>query len=280
MAMPSAGPPSEQALIGSTGAGDRKHAPTSVPPEQLITGTREPPTVSNSQRYGSGFHGSPVVTKVRSDARSLVGLPCGISARTSVGDRPSDVTRSCSTVSHSRNGVGQSGAPSRKTTVPPSAPTPTTVHGPMIQPMSVAKSIASPSCTSAWYAASRAIETRKPPCTCTTPFGLPVVPEVYVNRYGVSASTCSAGSSPGYASSSNGASTTCTSTPVSRTTSSIGICLPRRDELCCVITTFASLASSRCLTAGAATPENPGTWNAPRCAIACEATATSVLIGR
>jgi len=60
----------------------------------------------------------------------------------------------------------------------------------------------------------------------------------------------------------------------------MGICLPRRDELCCVITTFASLASSRCLTAGAANPENTGTWIAPRCAIACEATATSVLIGR
>ena len=36
------------------------------------------------------------------------------------------VTRSCSTVRQSRSGVGQSGAPSAKTIVPPSAPTPTT----------------------------------------------------------------------------------------------------------------------------------------------------------
>ena len=113
----------------------------------------------------------------------------------------------------------------------------------MIQPMSVAKWTTSPSCRSAWYAVSRAIDTRKPPCTCTTPFGLPVVPDVYVSRYGVSESTSSAGSSPGYASSSNGASTICTSTPVSRTTSSIAISLPRRDDVSCVITTFASLAS-------------------------------------
>ena len=46
IAMPSAGPPSEQALIGSDGTGERKHAPTSVPPEKLMIGTREPPTSS------------------------------------------------------------------------------------------------------------------------------------------------------------------------------------------------------------------------------------------
>ena len=65
IAMPSAGPPTEHALIGPIGVGERKQAPTSVPPVQLITGTREPPTFSNSHRYGSGFHGSPVVTNVR-----------------------------------------------------------------------------------------------------------------------------------------------------------------------------------------------------------------------
>src|SRR3954451_15570266 len=179
IAIPSAGPPSEHALIGCTGVGERKHAPTSVPPEQLMIGPRDPPTFSNSQRYGSGFHGSPVVTNVRRDERSLVGSPCGMSARTSGGEMPREVTFSCSTVRQIRSAVGQSGAPSAKTIVPPSAPTPTTVHGPMIHPMSVAKWRTSPSCTSAWYATSRAIETRKPPCTCTTPFGLPVVPEVY-----------------------------------------------------------------------------------------------------
>ena len=103
IAIPSAGPPSEHALIGSDGVGERKHAPTSVPPEQLMIGTREPPTFSNSQRYGSGFHGSPVVTNVRSDERSCGGSPCGRSARTSVGERPSEVTRSSSTVRQSRS---------------------------------------------------------------------------------------------------------------------------------------------------------------------------------
>ena len=63
----------------------------------------------------------------------------------------------------------------------------------MIQPMSVAKWTTSPSFTSVWYATSRAIETRKPPWTCSTPFGWPVVPDVYVRRYGCSESTCSAG---------------------------------------------------------------------------------------
>src|SRR6266699_3614922 len=122
IAMPSAGPPSEHDLIGSTGVGERKQAPTSVPPEQLITGTRDPPTVSNSHRYGSGFQGSPVVTKVRKDERSLAGSPWGISARVRVGERPSDVTRSCSTVRQRRSWAGQSGAPSANTMVPPSAP--------------------------------------------------------------------------------------------------------------------------------------------------------------
>ena len=44
-------------------------------------------------------------------------------------------------------------------------------HGPIIQPMS-------PSCTSKQWAMSCAAFTGKPPCTCTAPFGRPVVPEV------------------------------------------------------------------------------------------------------
>ncbi len=67
--------------------------------------------------------------------------------------------------------AGQSGAPSMKTIVAPSAPAPTTVHGPMIQPMSVANRTRSPALKSAWYAASRAIESRNPPCTWSAPFG-------------------------------------------------------------------------------------------------------------
>src|SRR5919108_657570 len=71
IAMPSAGPPSEHGLIGIAGVGERKQAPTSVPPEQLMIGQRPPPTSSNSHRYGSGFQGSPVVTIVRSEERSV-----------------------------------------------------------------------------------------------------------------------------------------------------------------------------------------------------------------
>src|SRR5439155_25493915 len=85
IAIPSAGPPSEHVLIGVAGVGERKHAPTSVPPEQLMIGQRPPPTREKSQRYGSGFHGSPVVTSTRSDDRSATGSPCGISARARVG---------------------------------------------------------------------------------------------------------------------------------------------------------------------------------------------------
>src|SRR5205823_607082 len=155
----------------------RKHAPTSVPPDSFTIGTRPPPTCSKSQRYGSRFQGSPVVQIVFSDDRSVAGSPFGISARTSVGETPSIVTRSDSTSCQRRSG-GKSGAPSAYTTVAPHAPPPTTVHGPMIQPMSVAKWIRSPGLTLVWYATSRAIETRKPPWTCRAPFGLPVVPDV------------------------------------------------------------------------------------------------------
>ena len=48
--IPSDGPPSEQGLIGSTGNGERKAPPTSVPPEKLMIGTRPSPTVSLSHR--------------------------------------------------------------------------------------------------------------------------------------------------------------------------------------------------------------------------------------
>src|SRR5438045_9787860 len=97
IAIPSAGPPSEHVLIGTDGTGERKHAPTSVPPEMLISGTRPLPTVSKSQRYGSGFHGSPVVTIVSSVEWAASGSPCGTSSRPSVGARASEVARQSET---------------------------------------------------------------------------------------------------------------------------------------------------------------------------------------
>jgi hypothetical protein len=36
--------------MGIAGVGERKHAPISVPPEQLMIGQRPPPTRSKSQR--------------------------------------------------------------------------------------------------------------------------------------------------------------------------------------------------------------------------------------
>src|SRR5439155_25331838 len=122
---PSAGKPSATGLIGSVTQVARKQAPTSVPPDSFTIGTRPPPTLSDSQRYGSRFHGSPVVQIAFSDERSAVGSPSGISARTRVGETPSSVTRSDSTSCHRRSG-GKSGAPSAYTTVALHAPPPTT----------------------------------------------------------------------------------------------------------------------------------------------------------
>ena len=60
----------------------------------------------------------------------------------------------------------------------------------------------------------------------------------------------------------------------------MGTSRPRRLDVSVVIATFASDAWSRWATAGAANPEKIGTWIAPMCAHACEATATSGDIGR
>src|SRR5687768_16372041 len=93
--IPREGPPSVQALSDEIGRGDRKHAPTSVPPDRLMMGRRPLPISSNSQRYGAGFHGSPVDASTRSDERSCArtgATPLGIRARMSVGDTPSVVT--------------------------------------------------------------------------------------------------------------------------------------------------------------------------------------------
>src|SRR5436190_18577436 len=69
-AMPSAGPRSVHGFSSLIGSGERKHAPTSVPPEMLMIGHRPPPTFFSVHRYGSGFHGSPVEPMIRSDDRS------------------------------------------------------------------------------------------------------------------------------------------------------------------------------------------------------------------
>src|SRR5690349_5831301 len=93
-ARPRHGPPNDIGLMGLIGCCERKHAPTSVPPEMLMTGQRPPPTTSKYHRHGDSFHGSPVEPRTRSDDRSCLrtgSSPWLISERTSVGLIPSTV---------------------------------------------------------------------------------------------------------------------------------------------------------------------------------------------
>src|SRR5437764_8295070 len=90
--MPRAGPRRVHDFSSVMGRGDRKHAPTSVPPDRLMMGQRPPPTLSKNHRYGSGFHGSPVEPRTRrldSSWDRTGSVPEGISARTRVGETPS-----------------------------------------------------------------------------------------------------------------------------------------------------------------------------------------------
>ena len=50
MSMPSAGPRRVEGLRLVMGSGDRKHAPTSVPPLRLMMGHRPPPASFRNQR--------------------------------------------------------------------------------------------------------------------------------------------------------------------------------------------------------------------------------------
>ena len=72
-------------------------------------GMRPPPTTSKSQRQGSGFQGSPVEAKQRSEDRSwaLTGAsPSCRRERMSVGDTPSCWMRWSSTRAQRRSGPG------------------------------------------------------------------------------------------------------------------------------------------------------------------------------
>src|SRR5689334_25239437 len=82
-AIPNDGPPSEHGDSDCTGCGDKKQAPTSVPPEMLMIGSRPPPTTSKYQCQGASFHGSPVDARMRNDERSCAATgasPCAINA--------------------------------------------------------------------------------------------------------------------------------------------------------------------------------------------------------
>ena len=121
-----------------------------------MIGARPSPTTRGSQRYGSGFHGSPVDARIRIDERSCSrdGL---VAVRAKRADRAwarrraprSGAARRAPTAGPGRDSRAR---PPSSTSVAPAAPAPTTTHGPMIQPMSVTHITRSSAWTSAWNA--------------------------------------------------------------------------------------------------------------------------------
>src|SRR5690349_652560 len=178
----------------------------------------------------------------------------------------------------------------------------------MIQPRSVSQkstSSRSPPVTvvrqSAWNPTSSAILARKPPCTCTAPFGLPVVPLVYATNNGCSLSTVTASQRasawPAHSSASvtsrsgcigtssrprRGTTTTVCTVGTCATAASavsfIGTVLPRRVKPSAVTTATASASASRTATASAAYPEKIGRKIAPSFATANNAATVSGVI--
>ena len=140
MSMPSAGPPSDEALSPSIGIGIKKQPPTSVPPERLTIGNRPSPTSRSSHSYASGGMGSPPVASTRSDSRSYLDRrsrsPADINPRTTLGPIASTVVRFLSADSNSRV-MGAIGLPSIRQSCAPMTPAAAIVQGPMIQPRSV-----------------------------------------------------------------------------------------------------------------------------------------------
>ena len=119
MSCPSAGKPSATGLIGSVITVVRKHAPTSVPPLMFTIGVVRAADVLEEPAVRVGVPRlAGRADRLQRRRGSSSGSPCGISARTSVGERPSIVTCSDSTSFQSRS-CGQSGAPSAKTIVAP-----------------------------------------------------------------------------------------------------------------------------------------------------------------
>ena len=154
IAMPSAGPPSEQALIGAVGVGERKHAPTSVPPEQLMIGQRAAAYVLEQPAVRLRVPRLPGRDE-HAQRREVVPLdelvPWGSARASSVGERPSIVTRSLldQAARAGRARASRARPPRRRScSRAPSARPPS--HGPMIQPMSVTKWITSSGRASAW----------------------------------------------------------------------------------------------------------------------------------
>ena len=250
-----------------------------------MIGQRPPPTSSKSQRYGSGFQGSPVVTIVRRDERSVSRLAVRDQrSRERGGDSehrdpfgldqlPEPVLRPV------RGALGEDERRAHR--VPADdGPRP---HDPAHVRHEVDAVVRPRVRLVADLAGDRDEEAALHVDDALGRPGRPGRVREQVGRLGVE---LGGGSSPGESatSSSHGATITCSTLGASRrassTISSIGTSRPRRDDARAVITTLASEAWSRCATAGAAKPEKIGTWIAPMCAQACDATGTSGDIGR
>ena len=122
------GPPSEHGLVGPAGVSDRKHAPTSVPPEMLMIGRGRRALVRAASCTATD---SRARRSWRSRSATEVGderLRFGISARMSVGETPSIVTRSGLDDPQTRSGRPVGRALRRRRSLRPSAPAPTTAH--------------------------------------------------------------------------------------------------------------------------------------------------------
>ena len=239
-----------------------------------------------SQRYGSGFHGSPVVTIVAQRREvGARGSPCGISARMSVGESPSIVTRSARPAARAGPAASRARPRRRRSCAERAAAD----DGPRAHdPAHVGREVDDVAGADVGLVADLARD-RDEEAALDVDHALRLAGRAGRVREQVRRSDRprAAGSSPGRvgdelvprrdddvldataprAAPPRGSRA---SAPRARGATSVGA----------VIATFASRAWSRCATAGAANPEKIGTWIAPMCAHACEATATSGDIGR
>src|SRR2546430_16917241 len=95
-AIPGQGPMNELGWIGVHVVHPTMPPETSAPPEELMIGQRDSPTFRKYHHHGSGFQGSPVDPRTKSDQRSFVrtgSSPDRMSPRIAVGEMPRCVTR-------------------------------------------------------------------------------------------------------------------------------------------------------------------------------------------
>src|SRR5256885_16291877 len=100
-----------------------------------MIGQRDSPTVRKYHHHGSGFHGSPVDPRTKSDERPLArtgSSPERIRPRIAAGEMPRCVTLRRITRGHIRDTSGKRGDPADITIHAPMMEPPTNVLGTMI----------------------------------------------------------------------------------------------------------------------------------------------------